>query len=191
MYGITFLKQFMAGPKRVGALVASSRWLAEAITEAAGVCEASAVLELGPGTGAVTEVIIRKLGRGAPFLAIEISPEFVEVIRKRCPGVRVVQDSAENAKKRLAEMGAATCDCIVSGLPWASFDDDLQDKLLATVLDVLAPGGRFAAYTYIHSPLLPGGRRFRDKLCGAFREVEKTPVVWANLPPAFVYYAKK
>ena len=169
----------------------SSRELAEVITDAAGVREADTVIEFGPGTGVFTEVIVRKLRKGARFFAIEIREEFVKTVRERCPGVHVIHDSAANAKKHLTEMGLEHCDCIVSGLPFALFEDALQDQLLGTALDILKPGGIFVTFTYFCSPYLPQGRKIQRKLYERFRQVDKTRIVWRNVLPAFAYRAVK
>lgn len=188
---IDFVKGYLASPKHVGALTPSSRGLAERITSAACVDEADAVIEFGSGTGVFTEVIARKLRPGAKFFAIEISEEFVKACKERCPGVQVYHDSAMNAPKYLAQMGLQYCDCIVSGLPFANFEDNLQGDLLNTAYEMLKPGGVFVTFTYIFSPHMPGGRRFRKRLERRFGKVEKTSIVWSNVPPAFAYRAVK
>jgi len=136
-------------------------------------------------------VIARKLRKDAQFFAIEISGEFVKAARERCPGVEVFHDSAVNVRKYLDQKGLAACDCIVSGLPFANFEDHLQDQLLDAVIGALKPGGVFATFTYFQSPYLPYGRRFRRRLSERFSTVEKTPIVWKNFLPAFAYRAKK
>lgn len=188
---IDFVKGYFASPKHVGALTPSSRGLAERVTEAACVSEAAAVIEFGPGTGVFTEVIARKIRTGTKFFAIEISEEFVRACRERCPGVKVIHDSAENARRYMVEMGIEHCDCIVSGLPFANFENDLQDGLLNTAYELLKPGGVFVTFTYFFSPYMPRGRRFRRRLEGRFSRVEKTGIVWSNVPPAFAYRAIK
>ena len=188
---ICFLKQLVVSPKRVGALMPSSRGLAEVLTNAAGVSDAATVVEFGPGTGVFTEMILRKLPQDARFFAIEICEEFVKSTRERCPGVQVFHDSAANVRKYLDQMGLDSCDCIVSGLPFANFEDALQEELLDAVIDVLKPGGVFATFTYFQSPHLPYGRRFRRRLTQRFSKVEETPIVWKNFPPAFAYRAEK
>ena len=84
-----------------------------------------------------------------------------------------------------------SCDCIVSGLPFTAFSGQLQDDLLAALDDVLAPGGRFVTFAYVGGLLFPGGRRFRRRLRAEFGDVTTTPIVWGNVPPAFVYRATK
>lgn len=191
MSTLGFLKQFILTPNVTGAVAPSSQALAEVMVDAAGVGEADVVVEFGPGTGVFTEVIIRKLPEDSHFFAIEINPMFVELVRKRCPGVLVYEDSATNTAEYLNKAGFNACDCIVSGLPWASFDDELQDALLDTVLEVLKPDGRFVTFAYVQSPFLRKGRKFRDKLEKRFGNLHTTRTVWRNIPPAFAYCATK
>ena len=55
----------------------------------------------------------------------------------------------------------------------------------------LAPGGCFVTFAYYGFHQLPGGRRFRALLERLLPQVTTTEVVWANLPPAFVYVGRK
>lgn len=188
---LRFLKQFVAMPGTTGACWPSSKALAKVMADKAAVDRASFVVEFGPGTGAITEAITENLCDGAQFLALEVNPEFVRFLRHRYPELKVVQDSAVNARKYLKEAGSDTCDSIVSGLPFASFDDRLQDDLLEVSRAILNPGGRFVTFGYFHSLYLPRGRRFRKRLLQSFSHVDITPIVWPNIPPAFAYCAEK
>jgi len=188
---ISFFKEYLVSPKNVGGLTPSSHGLAELITDTADVRRVNSIVEFGPGTGVFTEVIQEKLKPGAKFFAIEISEEFVKTCRKRCPGVKVFHDSASNVRKYMDELGIQQLDCILSGLPFALFEDSLQDELLNAAYDALKPGGVFVTFTYIQSPFLPRGRKFRKTLEGRFRTLEKTSVVWKNVLPAFAYKAIK
>ena len=188
---ISFLKEFLAAPKHVGGLAPSSVRLAEMVTDAAGVSEANVVVEFGPGTGVFTEVIARKVPEGARFIAIEIQAEFAKAVRLRCPGVEVFHDSAVNTKQYLDELGLDHCDCIISGLPFTLFEEELQDKLLGAAFDVLRPGGVFVTFAYFYSPYFTGGQRFKKKLHDRFERVEETPTLWTNFLPAFAYRALK
>jgi len=181
-----FLKEFMAKPAEIGAVAPSSRALAELIAGEARLDEARVVVEFGPGTGVVTERILAKLPAGATFFAMEVNGSFVEATRRRCPGARVIHDSAVKVQEYLHETGAGSCDCIVCGLPWAAFPEGLQDDLLDVIEECLSRGGRFLTYAYLQGLLLPAGRRFKKKLHERFPFVRKTRTVWGNLPPAFV-----
>jgi phosphatidylethanolamine/phosphatidyl-N-methylethanolamine N-methyltransferase len=191
MGAMQFLKQFVFNPGKTGAVAASSEGLANLITDSADLAHASAVIEFGPGTGVFTEKILQKINPGAAFFALEINPEFVAATRKRCPGATVHHDTAVNAPRYLADLGLDHCDSIVCGLPWAAFPEDLQTNLLTAIQDVLRPGGVFVTFAYLQGLLLPAGQRFRRKLRSAFSEVVMTRTVWLNMPPAFVYRARK
>jgi len=188
---LAFVKEYLASPKYVGGFAPSSRGLAEIVTEAAGVSEAGVVAEFGPGTGVFTEATRRKLRAGARFFAIEISEDFVKLLQRRCPDVRVFHGSAADVKRYMAELGVDSCDCIVSGLPFALFEDALQDAILNAALEALRPGGVFVTFTYVTSPYLPRGWKLRRKLRALFGSVEKTRTVWLNVFPAFAYRCVK
>ena len=187
--GWEFLKHYIQAPTRTGAVAASSEALADMITGRARLADARCVVELGPGTGVFTEKILARIRPGTVFFAMEINPTFVEATRLRCPQATVFHDSAEKTGEYLLRSDRRQCDRIISGLPWASFDPALQDRLLETILDVLEPGGLFLTFAYLQGLLLPPGLRFRKKLGRIFQKVETTPTVWKNLPPAFVYLA--
>ena len=188
---VSFFKRYLAHPDQVGAIAPTSKAVGRVVCDAAHVSEAEAVVELGPGDCAITRVVVEKLRPESQFFAIEISPEFCEAMAQRFPDVTVYNDSAENIEKYLGELDLTGCDAVVSGLPWASFPESLQTNLLSAVYDALNPGGWFTTYTYLFSPYLAKGKRFRAMLEDRFGSVQATPMVWANVPPAFVYAAQK
>jgi len=186
-----YLKQVLAYPRRTGAIAPSCEEISDLITDTAQLDKAKTVIELGPGTGVFTEKILDKISSDTVFFALEINPKFVEATKERCPDAIVYNDSAENARLYLEKHGKESCDCIISALPWAAFGSDLQDKLLHTIYDVLKPGGKLLTLAYVHGLAFPTAQRFRSKLHSMFPYVIKTRTVWSNLPPGFVYCAKK
>lgn len=188
---LRFFVEFLRSPQRVGAVTPSSRALAKLMVDAADVKSAGVIVEFGAGTGVFTEVIEQTRCDGSVFFAIEINPDLAAMARRRCPTVRIYEDCVTNAAKYLEREGAKACDCIVSGLPWAAFDETLQDRILDTTVDILESNGRFVTFSYIQCRLLRRGRLFRSKLDGRFQQVTKTRIVWRNFPPAFVYCAQK
>ena len=184
-------KEFMTYPSITGAIMPSSNRLSELITDLADLSDASSVIEFGPGTGVFTEKILQKKNKDANFIAIELNAEFVAATKKRCPNAAVYHDSALNARHYLSAHGLQHCDCIVCGLPWASFSRSLQWELLGTVVDILKPGGKFVTFAYLQGLLLPAGLSFRKKIQSGFRKVTTSSPVWMNAPPAFVYCAQK
>ena len=191
MERLRLLGEFVRKPMSVGAVAPSSRRLAELIIDVAGLDQASTIVESGPGTGAFTEVILRKKRPEASFFAIEANESFAAAMRKRFPGVTVFHGSAASVRALLESRGLASCDCIVSGLPFASFTPALQDAILAAVIDVLEPGGRFVTFAHLAGIVFPLARRFRRRLLEQFTDVAATHTIWRNIPPAYVYRAIK
>jgi len=189
--GLEFLRQFLASHVETGAVASSSQGLAELITDFASLDTARVVVELGPGTGVFTEKILEKMRDDGVFFALETNPHFVEATRARCPRGRVVHDSAAHLRKHLRGLGIEHCDSVVSGLPWAVFPETLQDEILDAVVDALQPGGTFVTFAYLQGVLLQSGKRFSQQLCRRFSQVERSPIVWRNMPPAFVYRATR
>lgn len=187
----SFFQQFLLHPGEIGAIAASSRGLVKLMVDAAIVREAKTIVEFGPGTGVCTKRIRQEMPNGADFFAIELNPRFAKELSSQFPGTDIYCDSAINAKKYLEAHGQTFCDCIVCGLPWSIFGNELQNQLIDTILEILRPGGRFVTFAYLQGLLLPAGRKFNRKLHSRFRHVEKTETVWWNLPPAFVYVAEK
>lgn len=188
---LDFFIQFISQPQAVASIAPSSAALAKAMMHYGRVAEADYVIEFGPGTGAITRDICKTLKKGAGFMAVEMNPKFVELIREHYPEVKIIEDNALNTRGHLEREGVSHCDVLISGLPFAAFDDGVQSGLLQAAWDLIRPGGRFVTFTYVHSPFLPRGTRFRDKLRDQFGTVERTPIIWKNFPPAFAYFATK
>jgi len=141
-------------------------------------------VELGPGTGAFTELLEQRLNGRGRLLALEISPTNISVLRKRFAACEIIEDSAENLTRYIKPRSAQ---CVVSGLAWGNMLPAMQDRILGAVLDSLTLDGQFVAFGYIHAKWFPTSLRFRRRLEESFNKVEATPIVWRNLPPAFVY----
>jgi phospholipid N-methyltransferase len=186
-----FLLQFLRHPSQTGAVLPSSTYLSEAMVEWLDLDSARVVLEYGPGTGPFTPYILKRLSRNCRFLAIERNATFATEFRSRHPGVPLIQDSVENVRAICNEAGINAVDCIVCGLPWAAFPEDLQTRLLDSMMTVLRPGGQFVTFAYLHGLSLPAGRRFANRLPEYFGEVTKSPIVWRNVPPALVYRCRR
>jgi phosphatidylethanolamine/phosphatidyl-N-methylethanolamine N-methyltransferase len=183
-----FVVQYLRHPKQVGAIAPSSPSLAAAMTRQKWFNEAKSVVELGPGDGPVTAAIRHRLNANQhTFFALEINESLCHRLRERFPDVKVYCDSAAEIGKYLKLNGASHADLVVSSIPWAAFDAKLQKELMDAILASMRPGGRFITFTYVFSPALPSGRRFRQFLGRTFSSVSCSPVIWRNFPPAIVY----
>jgi phospholipid N-methyltransferase len=188
---ISFLTEFARNPRAVGAVAPSSEPLAERITAAIPRTGQPLVVELGPGTGAFTRVIQRRLAGQGRHLAVEINPVFAERLARGYPEVDVIQADAGALPHVLAERNLPRAEVIVSGLPWAVFTAERQRQILDAVVASLADHGAFTTFAYQHARWAPPARRLHRMLCDLFEEVVVGSTVWANLPPAVVYYCRR
>lgn len=184
------LLEFVKSPKTIGAVAPSSDELARAMVGGVDWARARVVVECGPGTGAVTGRILEKLAPDAHFFAIELNPGFAAAFGRRHPDVPLHQGCVSDLPE-LCRAAGHEVDVVVSGLPWAVFSPEDQERLLGAMHGSLRPGGHFATFAYQPASALPAGRRFRQLLERTFSVVEKSPTVWRNLPPAFVYRCRK
>ncbi|MCB1225254.1 MAG: methyltransferase domain-containing protein [Verrucomicrobiales bacterium] len=191
METVRFLKEFLRNRHTMGAVAPSSPHLAERMMEVAEVWKADRVVELGPGLGALTGAIFDVLPRQSDYLGVDLNEDFVVKLRERFPGRRFEAGAAE-----LFDFGAVWpdgdgYDAVISGLPWTMFPESLQVKILDRVLEGLRKGGRFATFAYWGFHWMPKGKRFRELLHERLPGVESSRVVLNNMPPAFVYVARR
>jgi phosphatidylethanolamine/phosphatidyl-N-methylethanolamine N-methyltransferase len=182
-----FLGEFLLHPTKTGAIAPSSQYLAKAMVDWIDLPAARAVIEYGPGTGVFTGSILGRMRPEARFAAIELNGRLAESFRRRYPDVSLVEDSVANVVNICGRLGIGSVDCIVCGLPWASFPETLQRQLLDRMMEVLSERGQFVTFAYLQGLLLPAGKRFAGLLPQYFSHVSKSPTVWLNIPPAFVY----
>jgi phosphatidylethanolamine/phosphatidyl-N-methylethanolamine N-methyltransferase len=185
---LRFLREFARDPRATGAIAPSSPLLAEAMIRDLGLETAGHVVELGAGTGAFTAAIAERLPESARFMAMELNPRLAAALRGSFDrDVRVVCASAANLCRRLGRRSVGRVDAIVSGLPWACIAAREQRAILQEIRRALRPGGWFTTFAYVHAAWLPSGLKFRREVRQAFPRTEVLPIVWRNMPPAFIY----
>ena len=182
-----FFGAFLRKPLSVGAFWPSSPELTERIVNGCDLPRRMTVVELGPGTGAFTELILERLRSRSLFFALEINHRNVSELQRRFPRLTVYGDSAERLPDYLAMHGKKKADCIISGLAWGNMLPPTQTRIFNAVITSLAPGGLFTAFAYVHAYWFPTSLRFRRQLARHFSRIEATPIIWSNLPPAFTY----
>ncbi|WP_079319223.1 class I SAM-dependent methyltransferase [Microbispora sp. GKU 823] len=175
----------------VGAVAPSSRSLARALTAVVPTTGPAVIVELGPGTGAISEAIRERLAPGSRQLAVEIDPGMVAHLRRARPWLNVLQGDAARLGALLDEQAVSRVDAVVSTLPWTLFPEDVQEPILGEVGRVLRPTGAFTTVTYLPAVPLARARRFRRRLRAAFDEVLTTGPVWRNVPPGLAYVCRR
>ncbi len=187
-----FFKQFITKPATTGAIAPSSTHLAKEIVTQAQIANAKLILEFGPGTGVFTQQILTTKQPDANFIAIERNPQLAAALNYKFPNAEIISDCISNIESILNSHGITDkADSIVCGLPWAAFDDNLQQKLLSATYNILKEDGIFTTFAYLQGLLLPSGQKFKKLINSKFANVQKSKIVWRNLPPAFVYKCQK
>lgn len=172
-YG-AFLRGLIHNPKGVSAPTPSSPVLAEAIAAELDLSRPGLVIELGPGTGAVTAALAGRVG-GRRILAIEREKSFVAPMRTRFPEVDVRCGDALNFERYLPP--DAVIAAIVSGLPLLHLPQLVRRSLLERTLAAQGTGGLFIQLSYSWRPPVKAGEG-----------VTLTKrAVWQNFPPAHVW----
>ncbi|MDI2028011.1 methyltransferase domain-containing protein [Saccharopolyspora sp. TS4A08] len=187
----TFLQRAASKPGQVGAVAPSSPHLAREIASVVPRTGEPVVVELGPGTGALSSAIADRLPAGGRQLAIELDAGMIEHLDRELPWLEVIQGDASHLGALLADAGIDRVDAVVSGLPWSIFPAKLQHDILQQVGSVLTPGGAFTTFAYLHALGMNGARQFRRRLDVSFDEVLTTRTIWRNVPPARTYVCRR
>ncbi|MEU5846740.1 class I SAM-dependent methyltransferase [Saccharopolyspora shandongensis] len=187
----TFIERAVRKPNLVGAVAPSSPNLAREMAAVVPTSGNPVVVELGPGTGALSGAIAKRLPAGGRQVAIELDAGMVEYLGSELPWLEVIQGDAARLGDLLADAGIDKVDAVVSGLPWSIFPAKLQHDILGQVGAVLAPGGAFTTFAYVHALGMAGAQQFRRRLDLSFDEVLTSRTVWRNVPPARIYVCRR
>lgn len=188
---LEFLVRFLRNPRRVGSIAPSSAALGRAMAGEMRFADHATLVELGPGTGAITRHVLAQVTPGVRFLAVDIDPAFCERLRQRYPALDCACASAADLPALLSARGWPSADHVVSGLPFASLPGAVSRAILAAVRDSVAPGGGFTTFQYVHAYPTPAAVAFRRRMAAEFGPRVTRRLVPGNLPPAFVLTWRK
>lgn len=201
-----FLREYVRHFQTTGSIVPSSRRLAAALARFVVAGERPLrIMEVGPGTGAVTRAIARRLGPQDQLLLVELNARFVEHLRERFardPVLRRVTGQTEVLHGAVQDLPQdRSYDLVISGLPLNNFTPELVDRLLKCMAGLLRPGGTLSFFEYVAirklRAMVAGGEdRARLRAIGSilsrmFQQHEiRRDLVLGNLPPAWVHHLR-
>lgn len=201
-----FLRQYRRRFDTTGAIAPSSRFLARALARPlAGHPGPARVLEVGPGTGAVTRRIVELIKPGGRLDLVELNESFVDVLNRRFaaePRFQNVADRAQVHQCPIQEFRSdKPYDFVICGLPFNNFPPTLVREIFDRMFQLLAPGGVLSYFEYMYMRplrrLVSGadGRRRLSELevvlqqhLGSRRFARDW--VFLNLPPAWVQHLR-
>jgi phosphatidylethanolamine/phosphatidyl-N-methylethanolamine N-methyltransferase len=175
-------KEVLRSPRSLGTIAPSSKWLAMDLIEAANLRKDTVTVEIGAGTGPLTEWIINTV-EPVHFIALEPNPSMASRLRERFPGIDVCEKTANCLPEALEERGCSHADRILCSLPWSLFSEKEINHSLDAVRKVLSSDGTFLTLVYTHAKYLPSSKVLRENLMKYFSSVEFTGTTWRNLPP--------
>ena len=167
----------------MGAVMPSGRFLARTMAQYVDRNAEGPVIELGPGTGAITNALIEHGVEQKRLVLVEYNPGFCALLRDRYPQAKVVQGDAYTLRDTLWNVLGKPASAIVSGLPLVTKPMSTRLKLIRDAFTALAPGAPFVQFTYSVAPPIP------KSLPGVSTEASER--IWMNIPPARVWVYRK
>jgi phosphatidylethanolamine/phosphatidyl-N-methylethanolamine N-methyltransferase len=180
---IRFLRSWIEKPLHVGAVMPSGRVLARTMASYVDPDGDSPVIELGPGTGPITNALIARGVAPERLVLIEYNPAFCVLLRDRYPQAKVVQGDAYALRETLWDVLKTPAAAVVSGLPLVTKPMLTRLRLMREALAALRPGSPFIQFTYSVAPPIP------KSLPGVSTDASER--IWMNLPPARVWVYRK
>jgi len=180
---LDFAREFINNPTEVASVLPSSPFLHRKIARPANLDSAKYIVDLGPGLGGTTRLLLNRSSEAARVLAVETNETFVAHLRQNTDSrLSVIHRSAVDLPRILEEQRWPHADLIVSGVPFSTMDDATSQAVIDAIYAVLQPGGSFIAY------------QLRDRVCELAEPLfgpASTSFVWRNLPPLRVYHWQK
>jgi phosphatidylethanolamine/phosphatidyl-N-methylethanolamine N-methyltransferase len=174
-----FIRSWIEKPLSTGAVMPSSKALARTMARYVDVDADGPVIELGPGTGPVTEALVQHGVDPARLILVEFNPDFCRLLRTRYPAATVVQGDAYRLRRLLGSVLREPAAAVVSGLPLLTKPLRTRLRLMADAMGLLARGAPFVQFTYAMVPPIP-------KALSGIKAVA-SELIWLNLPPARVW----
>lgn len=201
-----FWQEFRRTFESTGAIAPSGRSLCRALARyVAGTGQPRRILEVGPGTGVVTDAIIFQMGPRDTLDVVELNERFVAALRQRLIDDPNWQRSADRIRIHHLPIEqlevAEPFDAIVSGLPFNNFPVTLVQNILVHLEKLAAPGATLSFFEYVAIRRIKGvvcKKPERDRLNGIGRVLDdafarrqfRQDCVMANVPPAWVHHLR-
>jgi phosphatidylethanolamine/phosphatidyl-N-methylethanolamine N-methyltransferase len=183
-----FIRTWLENPLSTGAVMPSSKALARTMASYVDPDSTGPVIELGPGTGPVTEALVQRGVDPKRLVLVEFDADFARLLRTRYPAATVVQGDAYRLKRLLSETVREPAAAMVSGLPLVTKPLRTRLRLMSDALSLLAPGAPFIQFTYAPVPPIPKGLTCRPRASGSIADSSRR-VLWLA-PATFLRHAQ-
>ena len=178
-----FLRTWLKKSKTVGSVWPTSSYMAKRMASVINIQSGLPVLELGPGTGAITQAILDAGLKPEKLFAIEYTREFVDLIQPRFPKINLIHGDAFNLKQTLGKKNQTVFDCAISSLPLLNFPHATRTAFVEDVLGRIPAGRPLIQFSYGPFPPIAA-------VLGHFT-VERYDYVLRNLPQAQLWVYRR
>lgn len=176
----SFLFKFLKDPKKIGSVIPSTSYLAKSMTKNINWQSANVIIELGAGTGIMTETIFQEAKQDAKVIVAEQDPELYSMLQIKYPNFIHIKN-AEDINYILQEKNIKS-DYIICSLPFSAWPKSVIKEYLAKIADCLTESGELIMFQYspyIYSYLLKHFSKIR------------VSYTLMNIPPAIIYRCSK
>jgi phosphatidylethanolamine/phosphatidyl-N-methylethanolamine N-methyltransferase len=180
---VRFIRSWIERPLTIGAVTPSGKHLARTMARYVDPNSTGPVVELGPGTGPVTEALVAAGVEPSRLVLVEFNPAFCRILRARYPEATLVQGDAYSVRRLLQTLLLQPAAAVVSGLPLMTKPIKMRLRLLRDAFELMLPGAPFVQFTYSVASPVP-------KHSGGF-SAEASERIWMNIPPARVWVYRK
>ena len=201
-----FLSEFFRTFRTTGAVLPSGGRLAKALCTGLNehaTLEPRRILEVGPGTGAVTTRILDSMDHDDQLDLVEINQRFVSHLLQRFeqdPNWSTFADRCAIHHSTVEDLiGCPRYDVIISGLPLNNFSADDVQRILEVLLELISPGGVLSFFEYVGIRRVKAcfsSRSERHRLRAIGKSLEglfsmhphRHQLVLLNVPPAWAHH---
>ena len=180
-----FLRSWFERPLVTGSVTPSGKMLARMMASYVDPRTPGPVIELGPGTGPVTEALIRRGIEQERLVLVEYNPDFCKLLQKRFPRATILRGDAYNMKQTIGELLTSKAAATVSSLPLFTKPLEQRLDLLNAAHTMMHPGSPFVQFTYAVVPPIP------ERCDAGSYTASRSSRVWLNLPPARVWVYRR
>lgn len=180
-----FLRSWFERPLVTGAVTPSGKMLARTMASYVDPRLDGPVIELGPGTGPVTEALIRRGIAQERLVLVEYNPDFCKLLQKRFPRATIVRGDAYDIATTLGSMITEKAAAMVSSLPLFTKPLEQRLDLLNAGHAMMHAGAPFVQFTYAVVPPIPA------RCDAGTYTASRSNRVWLNLPPARVWVYRR
>ncbi|GJD85115.1 class I SAM-dependent methyltransferase [Methylobacterium haplocladii] len=180
-----FLRSWFERPLVTGSVTPSGKMLARTMASYVDPRMSGPVIELGPGTGPVTEALVRRGIEQERLILVEFNPKFCALLQRRFPRATVLQGDAYRIRETLKGLVEMPCAATISSLPLFTKPMEQRMELLQSAHDLMQPDAPFVQFTYAVVPPIPA------KCEAGSYTASRSNKVWLNLPPARVWVYRR